>query len=106
MCKKTGSLYIRYISKVNVFCPTALDHSFDGNRPMLTARIYVSLDTTLQGITFEVSDRSRSLLLAQINNLGSDLSRASIAKIARYLQMFVLTNSFLSIRFTKKVYTL
>ena len=54
---------------------------------------------------FDVSDRSCSLSLAQINNLGSDLSLASTAKIARSLQVFVLTKSFLSIRFTRKVYS-
>ena len=59
-----------------------------------------------QGIIFEASERSRSLSLAQINSLGSDLSLASIAKIARCLQLYVLTRSFLSIRFTRKVYSL
>ena len=57
----------------------------------------------LQGFMFEASDRSRSLSLAQINNLGNDLSLASIVKIARCLQVFVLTSTFLSIRFTRKV---
>ena len=60
----------------------------------------------MQGITFEASDRSRSLSLAQINNLGSDLSLASIVKIAHYLQVFVLTSTFLSIRFTRKISSL
>ena len=58
---------------------------------------------TYIGFTFEASDRSRSLSLAQINNLGSDLSLASIVKIARCLQVFVLTSTFLGIRFTRKV---
>ena len=62
-----------------------------------------ALITVPQGIMFEASDRSRSLSLAQINNLGSDLSLASIVKIACCLQVFVLTSSFLSIRFTRKV---
>ena len=56
-----------------------------------------------QGFIFEASDRSRSLSLAQINNLGSDLSLASIVKIARCLQVFILTSTFLSIRLTTKV---
>ena len=60
----------------------------------------------LQSFTFEASDRPRSLLLAQINNLRSDLSLASIAKITRCLQVFISARSFLSIRFTKKVYPL
>ena len=55
---------------------------------------------------FEASDRSRSLSLVQISNLGSDLSLASITKIARSLQVFDLTRSFLSIRCTRKVYPL
>ena len=55
------------------------------------------------GFIFEATDRSRSLSLAQINNLGSDLSLASIVTIARCLQVFVLTSTFLSIRFTRKV---
>ena len=59
-----------------------------------------------RGITFERSDRSRSLSLAPINNLGSNSSLKSIAKITRCLQVFVLTSSFLSIRFTRKVYAL
>ena len=57
----------------------------------------------MQGITFEASDHSRYLSLAQINNLESDLSLTSIVKLARCLQVFVLTSSFLSIRFTRKV---
>ena len=56
-----------------------------------------------QGFMFEASDRFRSLSLAQINNLGSDLSLASIVKITRCLQVFVLTSTFLNIRFTRKV---
>ena len=50
----------------------------------------------MQGFTFEASDRSRSLSLTQINNLGSGLSLASVVKIARCLQVFVLTSSSLS----------
>ena len=69
-------------------------------------RLILHIIIVMQSITFEASDRSRSLSLAQINNLGSDLSLASIAKIVRYLQVFVLTRSFLSIRFTRKVYPL
>ena len=42
----------------------------------------------------------------QINNLGSNLRLASIAKIARCLQVFLLASSFLSIRFAMKVYPL
>ena len=37
-----------------------------------------------QSITFEVSDRSRSLPLALINFLASELSLAPIREIARY----------------------
>ena len=56
-----------------------------------------------QGFTFEASDRSHHLSLVQINNLGSDLLLASIVKIARCLQVFILTTTFLSITFTRKV---
>ena len=53
-------------------------------------RFDVAMPVFNQGIIFEASDRSRSLSLAQINNLGSDLSLTSIAKIARCMQVFVL----------------
>ena len=46
------------------------------------------------------------LSLAQINNLGSDLSLAPIAKIARCLQVFVSTRCFLSIGFNMEIYPL
>ena len=48
-------------------------------------------DHPLQSFTFEASDHSRSLSLTQINNLESDISLVSIAKIAHCLQVFALT---------------
>ena len=68
--------------------------------------MYMNPKIDCQSIMFEASDRSCSLSLAQINNLGSNLSLASIAKITRCLQVFISTKSFLSIRFTRKVYRL
>ena len=41
-------------------------------------------ESTYQSITFEVSDRSRSLPLALILYLASELSLAPIREIARY----------------------
>ena len=92
-----------------------LPASVDGSNVVLAVPVDSSFHSTTRhhcmctskwashGFTFEASDRSRSLSLAQINNLGSDLSLASIVKIARCLQVFVLTSTFLSIRFTRKV---
>ena len=42
------------------------------------------LEIIMQSITFEASDRSRSLSLTLIHSLASDLSLAPIREIARY----------------------
>ena len=43
----------------------------------------------MQSITFEASDRSRSLSLALIHSLASDLSLAPIREIARYKTYYI-----------------
>ena len=53
-------------------------------------------------LTSLVMKTRASFFRRAINNLGSDLSLTSIAKIARCLQVFVLTRSFLSIRLIRK----
>ena len=81
-------------------------HTRTHTRTHAHTHAYYNYNIKVQGIIFEASDRSLSHSLAQIKNLGSDLSLASIAKIARCLQVFILTSSFLCIRFTRKVYSL
>ena len=95
-----------HTKKISLWLPLVRKVYFAFLKLLMVENITFDSRQYLQGITFEASDRSCSLLLSQINNHGSDLSFASIAKIAHCMQVFVLTRSFLSIRFTRKVYPL